>query len=68
MKDMFQKIFIVMVNALTSKQKVQKVMTEIGGGWYMGKITKGKPPLIIPKLSKKSQDKEDKILNISIGS
>ena len=34
-------------------------MTEIGGGWYMKKITKGLPPLRRPKLSKKAHDKED---------
>ena len=36
-------------------------MTEIGGGWYQKKITKVLPPLRTPKLSKKSQDKEDEI-------
>ena len=36
-------------------------MTEIGDGWYMGKITKGLPPLRRPKLSKKSQEQEDEI-------
>ena len=36
-------------------------MTEIGGGWYMGKSSKGIPPLRISKISKKAQDKEDKI-------
>ena len=34
-------------------------MTEFGGGWYMEKLNKGLPQLIIPKLSKKQQDKED---------
>ena len=37
-------------------------MTEIDGGSYMGKITKGLPPLKRPTLSKKAQDKEDKFL------
>ena len=50
-----------MIKALIPKQKVQKVMTEIGGGWYMGKSSKGIPPLRISKISKKAQDKEDKI-------
>ena len=36
-------------------------MTEIGGGWYMGKSAKWLPPLKRPTLSKKAQDKEDKI-------
>ena len=33
-------------------------MTEIGGGWYMEKITKGLPPLRRPTLNKKAQEKE----------
>ena len=33
-------------------------MTEIGGGWYMKKITQGLSLLRRPKLGKKSQDKE----------
>ena len=28
-------------------------MTDIGGGWYMGKSDRGLPPLKITKLSKK---------------
>ena len=39
-------------------------MTEIGGGWYMEKITKGLPPLRRPKLSKKSQEKDDEIKKV----
>ena len=50
----------MMTEPLIPKQKFQKIMTEIGGGWYMKKIVKGLPPRIIPKLSKKAQDKEDK--------
>ena len=42
---------------LSQKQKVQKLMTYIGGGWYTKK-TKGLPPLRRTKLSKKSQEKE----------
>ena len=36
-------------------------MIEIGCGWYMEKITKGLPPLRIPKPSKKAQQKDDEI-------
>ena len=53
-----------MIKALTPRQKFQKLMTEIGGGWYMGEIAKAIPPLRRSKLSKKSQDREDKIENI----
>ena len=35
MKEMFKKIPTAMTKALSPKQKVQKFMTEIGGGWYM---------------------------------
>ena len=50
-----------MIEALFSKEKFQKLMTEIGGGWYMERSVKGLPPLRISQLSKKSQDKEDHI-------
>ena len=59
---MFNKIPQTMIKSLTPKQKVQKLMTDIGGVWYMGKGAKGIPPLKRSKLSKKSQDKEDKFL------
>ena len=38
MKETFKKISLTMIKALTPKQKVQKLMTEIGGGWYMEKL------------------------------
>ena len=53
MKEMFKKIPQTMSKSLTPKQKVQKIMTDIGGGWYMGKSDKGLPPINISKLSKK---------------
>ena len=37
MKDMFKQISITMIKALSQKQKVQKLMTEVGSGWYMKK-------------------------------
>ena len=37
MQEMFKKIPQTMSKALTTKQKVQKLMTDIGGGWYMEK-------------------------------
>ena len=40
-----KKIPLTMVKALNPKKKVQKIMTEIGGGWYMEKSAKGIPPL-----------------------
>ena len=44
MKEMFKKIPQTMSKQLTPKQKVQKIMTDIGGGWYMGKSAKGLLP------------------------
>ena len=37
MKKMFIQLPTKMTKQLSPKQKVQKVMTEIGGGWYMEK-------------------------------
>ena len=50
---MFKQIPLTVSKALTPKQNVQKLMTDIGGGWYMEKSAKGLPPLKISKLSKK---------------
>ena len=38
MQQMFKKIPLTIKKALTSKQKFQKLMTDIGGGWYMEKL------------------------------
>ena len=38
MKEMFNQIPLTMIKALSPKQKVQKLMIEIGGGWYMLKV------------------------------
>ena len=43
MKDIFKQILLTMKKSLTPKQKVQKLMIYIGGGWYMGKSSKGLP-------------------------
>ena len=36
-------------------------MTDIGGGWYKGKNSRGLPPLRITKISKKAQERQDEI-------
>ena len=59
MTDMFKQIPTTMTKPLSKRKKVQKIMTEICGGWYMEKITKVITPLKRPKLIKKAQDKED---------
>ena len=38
MKEIFNQIPQTLIKVLTPKQKVQKVMTEIGGGWYVKKM------------------------------
>ena len=52
MKKMFKQISQTMIKSLTPKQKVQKLMTDIGGVCYTEKSAKGLPPLKISKLSK----------------
>ena len=41
MKEMFNQIPQTIIKALTPKQKVCKIMTDISGRWYMGKSAKG---------------------------
>ena len=45
MKEMFKQIPQNVIKALPPKQKVQKLMTDIGVGWYTVKSAKGLPPL-----------------------
>ena len=61
MKEMFKQIPLTIKKSLTPKQKVQKIMIDIGGGWYMEKSAKGLPPLRRTKLSKKAQESQDEI-------
>ena len=61
MKEMFNQIPQTMSKSLTPEQKFQKLMTYNGSGWYMKKRAMGLPPLKRSKLSKKSQEKQDKI-------
>ena len=52
---MFKEIPQTIKKEPTPKQKVQKLMTDIGGGWYTEKSANGLPPLRRTKLSKKAQ-------------
>ena len=61
MKEMFKQIPQIFEKALTSREKNQKLMTDIGGGWYLKKIERGLPPLKRTKLSKKAQERHDLI-------
>ena len=38
MKEMLKQTPLTTIKALTPKQKVHKIMTEIGDGWYMKKV------------------------------
>ena len=59
MEDMFKHIPQNVEKALTSREKNQKLMTDIGGGRYLEKYEKGIPSLKRTKLSKKAQDRHD---------
>ena len=61
MKEMFKKIPQNVKKPLTSREKNQKLITNIGGGWYLKKCEKGIPPLKRTKLSKKVQERHDLI-------
>ena len=61
MVEMFKTIPQNVEKPLTSREKNKKLITDIGGGWYLGKCEKGLPPLKRTKLSKKSQEKDDLI-------
>ena len=48
---------------LTSRDKNQRLITDIGGGWYLKKREKGLPPLKRTKLSKNAKKRDDLIKN-----
>ena len=54
MKEMFKNIPQNVEKPLTSREKNLKLMTDIGGGWYLEKCQKGLPPLKRKKLGKKA--------------
>ena len=53
MVEMFKMIPKNVEKPLTSREKKPKLITDIGGGWYLEKCEKGLPPLKRTKLSKK---------------
>ena len=61
MVEMFKMIPQNVEKPLTSREKNQKLITDIGGGWYLKKFEKGIPPLKRTKLSKKAQERHDLI-------
>ena len=62
MKEMFKQIPQNVEKPLNSREKSQKLMTDIGDGWCLKKCARGLPPLNRTKLSKKAQDRHDLIL------
>ena len=58
MVKMFKMIPQNVEKPLTSREKNQKLITYIGGGWYLEKCEKGLPPLKRTKPSKKSQERD----------
>ena len=61
LEEMFKQITQNVERSLTSKGKKGKMMTDIGGGWYLEKCKKGLPPLKRTKLGKKAQKRQDRI-------
>ena len=52
MVEMFKTIPQNVEKPLTSREKKEKSITDIGDGWYLEKCKKGLPPLRITKISK----------------
>ena len=63
MVEMFKTISQNVGKPLTSREKNQKLITDIGGGWYLEKFQKGLPPLKRTKLGKKAQKRQYLIKN-----
>ena len=63
MVKMFKTIPQNVKKPLTTREKNQKLITDIGGGWYLEKCAKGLPPLKRTKQSKKAQERHDLIKN-----
>ena len=38
MKEMFKQIHLTIIKSISPKQKVQNLMTLIGGGWWMKNV------------------------------
>ena len=57
MVKIFKRIPQNVENPLTTREKNQKLITDIGVRWYLEKCEKGQPPLKREKLSKKAQER-----------
>ena len=63
MVEMFKTIPQNVEKPLPTRERNQKLITDIGGGWYLEKCAKGLPPLKRTKLSKRAQKRHDLIKN-----
>ena len=63
MVEMFKMIPQIFEKPLNTREKNQKWITDIGGGWYLEKCAKGLTPLKRTKLSIKTQERHDLIKN-----
>ena len=61
MVEMFKTIPQNVEKPLTTREKNQKLMTDIDGGWYLKKCARGLTTLKRTKLSKKAQDRHNLI-------
>ena len=61
MIDLFIQIPTMKSKLLGQYKNIQLLLTDIAGAWYMKKMSKKLPPLKKQKLSKKAQQKNDKI-------
>ena len=59
MVKMFKTILQNVEKPLTLREKNQKLITDIGGGWCLEKCEKGLPPLKRTEISKKAQERDD---------
>ena len=61
MIKLFKKILTRKSKTLSQDKKHQLPVTDIGVSWYMKQTSKNLPPLRKQKLSKKAQEKDDRI-------
>ena len=57
MKNMLQKIPVGIPKSLSYKEKIQSLLHDVGGDWYMNKLNDNFPHPKKRKLNKKAQEK-----------
>ena len=61
MIGLFKQIPTMKYKTLSQSENIQLLLTDIGGAWYMKKLVRSYQHFKKHKLSKKAQDKYDKI-------